>query len=65
MKLKYIVIGGFIGVILSIIGALLTILHLPGATITSIIGVAIENIMLVLGLIKVLTHKRFKDILNT
>ncbi|MFA0963399.1 hypothetical protein AB9P05_16465 [Roseivirga sp. BDSF3-8] len=65
MKLKYIVFGGLISVSLVIIGGMLKILHLPGANIALAAGVIMGKIVLLLGLIKVLTHNRFKDILNT
>ncbi len=64
MKTKHILGALIFGMVLIITGALFKILHLPGAAILLMIGMALEIVAALLFIVKLIKTKDFSNFLN-
>ncbi len=64
MKTKHAILIFNIGLLFSIIGTIIKILHLPFSQIILLIGLITELIGVILFLYKLFTYPKFKDFLN-
>ncbi|MTI27683.1 gliding motility protein GldL [Fulvivirga kasyanovii] len=65
MKVKHIIAIFLLGITIMVVGALLKILHLPGANITIGVASVLKTMAGLLAIWKVYTTEKFRDFLNS